>query len=333
MSCGHPLKILVFLVVLWATNIDFVVQCDEIIETKVFEDSSGHQHEEYAFRPPVRGVPNQILRTYCANMKLRLYWGVFREQAKSAYRYGANLRRMARFAKHVYDDIRKVDKPFNATQLSIVDEFFGVKNDDSEDDDSEQEMLITKQANPNQLPCRHRLKKSRFHTLTKLFSWSAESSSKNLCTDQVQQQAQANAQEQEQEIKLEESNESLKELELKHSNASAKIKSYFKKYAPKVGIGIYTRWTTMWWLMMSCLFAKYYLWDPALDEFQKLQRNLVMYPDILLVKLQDINCRPVKFFQRILGVCGILNPIMNIDFGQFSLDKMTRFKSDIVKEI
>lgn len=111
-----------------------------------------------------------------------------------------------------------------------------------------------------------------------------------------------------------------------------RLKSAYRFYAPKVKMGVYTRWSTMWWLTMPCIYTKYYLWDPALDEFTKLKRSLVMYPDLLQLRLQDVECKPVKFFQRILDVCKILNPLMHISFGQLSLDQMIRFKSDRIKD-
>lgn len=256
----------------------------ETIETIIFKDSDGIEHEEYAFRAPMKGAPENVIELFCANVKLRLYWDVFREQVKGKYRKGAHLRRLARFARAIYQDIQGVDKPFNATMLSKID---GHHDEDGEVADK----TITAKT---------------ISVLKKMSSISDETP----------------------EFGLEADEKGHKGLKYKLREASDKAKYYIAEYAPKIGLGLYTRFATMWWLMMPCLFTKYYLWDPALDEFIKLKRSLVMYPEFQLVKLRDVDCKSIKLFKRILDTCKLMNPLMYIDFGQMSLDRMTRFKQD-----
>lgn len=299
-----------------------VLASEPTIETIIFKDQSGNEHEEYAFRAPMPGVPPKVLDVYCASVKLRLYWGVFREAILDSARKGIYLRRMARFAKHIFNEVRDADNPFNATRLSVVDEFFAVKEDgmiEGEVDVSEVEVDSTGGESPGQ----NSDKSSREHSSRGIFARLKEKNNefkrklrKGIKDDDSTSQ-----------IEAIETSESFKELERSGSNESMKkLKAFLKEWVPKVGLGIYTRWRVMWWMMMSCLFAKYYLWDPALDEFIKLKRNLVMYPDLQLMRLQDIGCKPVNYFRRILDVCKILNPLFTINFGTLSLDKLTRFK-------
>jgi len=287
-------------------KLSLAIYAAEIFETVTFKDSNGLDHIEYAFGPPRSGYPEHALKVYCANIKLRLYWNVYRDQVKDEFRKAIHLRRMARLARHIFDDIRGADRPFNATMLSIVDEYFGVKDDDLTNmiDDS----LKDKDGYATR---KFKLLKDKLKG----------ASSKDSVIDDGESRSQ---------VELLESNPSFKELTMKGlKDAAMRIKKFVAIYGPKLMLGIYTRWMTMWWMSMSCLFTKYYLWDPALDEFTKLKRSLVMYPDFQLIKLQNIDCKPVKFFQRILDVCKILNPLMKLSFGQFSLDRTTRFKSDM----
>ena len=284
----------------------------EIIETIIYQDSQGVEHEEYAFRAPMKVVPNHVLNMFCANVKVRLYWNVFREQTNEKIRKGIHLRRMARFARHLFEDIRDVDKPFNATMLSIIDERFGVNFDDNEKNGEETKDSNKTTSRKKPLAQAHSLSFKKLKALkSKLTGHTRKNSNQ---------------------VEVLESSAPFKELVSKgFKDAAKRIKSYIAENAPKVGMGIYTRLLTMWWLMMSCLFTKYYLWDPALDEFTKLKRSLVMYPDFQLTKLRDIDCKPVKFFEHILDVCKILNPLMNLNFGELSLDRLTRFRSDVTK--
>lgn len=248
----------------------------ESFESITFTDSKGVEHEEFAFVEPNKGFPEHVIQMYCANVKIRYYWAVFREELKNPTRVSNNLRRLARFARHLFEEIRTVDKPFEGEMLSTIDSWYGVKLTD--DDQRELDRVNVDEVDSGEDDANKPIvKKSK------------------LAINSIR-------------------------------GALKKVRHMVKTYAPTALVGLYTRWRTMWWLMMSCLFAKYYLWDPALDEFIKLQRSLVMYPEFQLIKLQDIDCKPIKFFQRLLDTCKVLNPLMNIDFGQLSLDKMWQFK-------
>lgn len=273
LTSSHWLTLLIVLVSygLSTATLDTNIQT---IETIVRKDSKGFELEEYAFRAPIRGHPEQVLDLYCANIKLRLYWDVFRETVKNDNtRTAAHLRRLARFARHLFKDIRAVDHPFEGEMLSKIDEWFGVKP--TEEDQREID-------------------------LASLGGQEAEEEEENGLSFTTTSAP----------------------IKVRLKETMHKLKKLVKKHAPTVVVGIYTRWATMWWLMMSCLFAKYYLWDPALDEFTKLQKSMVMYPEFQLLKLHEINCLPIKFFEHLLDTCKILNPLMNIDFGQLSLNKM-----------
>lgn len=108
----------------------------ESIETITFKDSNGIEHEEYAFRAPMKGIPESILEVYCANIKLRLYWNVYRQQVNESRGRTENLlRRLGRMARHTFDEIRDVDNPFQAKKLSIIDKHFPVNEDEPNDEE------------------------------------------------------------------------------------------------------------------------------------------------------------------------------------------------------
>lgn len=336
-----PLLLLLLSISLSGLLLQCSAQEVELIETiKLKPDpnlSEQVEHEEYAFRAPMRGVPEHVLRLYCANVKLRLYWNVFREQVKEELRKGLYLRRMARFTRHIFEGVRDVDKPFDAPMLSVIDEYYGVTKAEAEDDAAISNVISNAQDATGQDDTTKTLKKTKSFTRGKLkalkekFMNIGKSDGEEAQQQQQTTTSQLEAADVSTSVESVESSDSYQSLEKKGFKASLdKIKSFVVEWAPKIGLGIYTRWRTMWWMMMSCLYTKYYLWDPALDEFIKLKRALIMYPDIQTVKLQDIDCKPVKFFQRILDVCKILNPLMNFSFGQLSLDKMTRFKGGLV---
>lgn len=105
----------------------------ETIEILTYKDSNDVEHEEYAFRAPMAGVPESVLQVYCANIKLRLYWDVFRQQVKDTRgRTEIFLRRLARMARHTFDEIRDVDNPFEGKRLSIIDKYFAVDEEDTD---------------------------------------------------------------------------------------------------------------------------------------------------------------------------------------------------------
>lgn len=312
----------------------------EPFETINYRDSDDDtEHVEYAFKAPMKGLPMPALNMYCASIKVRLYWGVYREATKSgSYRREIHVRRMARLARHLFDDIRAVDDPFNATRLSVIDQWFGVeKEEEAAKDMEESEDVNDYDSDYNDYDSSKKSKgfgkafvksKQEFKVLASKLSWRTSTSKKDNSTESLNK-TRVDDEFGEDQFKEVEASDSFKELEMKESSAVVKrVKHFLKKYAPKWKIVVYTRWRTMWWMMMSCLYAKYYLWDPALDEFTKLKRSLVMYPEFQLLRLADLDCLPVKFFKRILDVCKILNPLLNFTFGQFSLDKLTRFKGD-----
>lgn len=301
-------------------------------ETIVFKDELGNEHEEYAFRAPMKGKPEQVVDMFCASTKMRIYWGAFREEIKESHRKGIYIRRMARFAKHIFDDIRDADKPFNDTMLSKVDKYFATSTD-CVDESIEQEVSSSKKSTSNG----QKSPKKKFKALkVKLIGGRKSSSSTStpppddddgdVSDEVIKETTDGDPTQLEEEI---DTSDPMKELEMEgFKDAAKKIKKFVKKWAPKVAVGLYTRYRTMWWMTMSCLFAKFYLWDPALDEFTKLKRNLVMWPEFQLVKLRDISCKPLKLFKRILDVCEILNPLFHFNFGHLSLERISKFKSD-----
>lgn len=289
------------------------------IETIIFTDSNGVEHEEYAFRAPMDGLPEHPLKMFCASTKMRLYWSVFREEIKQNRRKSINLRRMARLAKHVFEDARDADKPFNATMLSKVDKYFAASIDTSPNNDGKKTKCDTK-LNLKNLKCKlTRQKTTRSDSNNNDFDYGDDN---HIDADKNKYQEAKNP------LDLIDSSDWQSEDE-NLNNTKERVKTFIKKHAPKVALGIYTRWRTVWWMMLSCLFTKYYLWDPALDEFTKLKRSLVMWPKLQLVKLQDLQCKPLKLFKRILDVCKILNPLLHFSFGQLSLDRPYRFKGDL----
>lgn len=318
------------LLLLWASCSRFDAIQDaashvqETIETIVYLDPAGVEHEEYAFREPARGLPVHVMDMFCSSVKLRLYWNGFRDEIKDDKRKGIYLRRMARLARHIFKDIRGADRPFNATMLSRTDDYFAVKLDTG---DEEVDRAISSRADEAEGAEPHRGATNQTDPLSagarqfrklKLLSrrishklshkWSGDI---NNVMEEI------------------DSSDTMKRLESEGQlDARLKIKRFARKWGPKVALAIYTRWRTMWWMMMSCLYTKFYLWDPALDEFLKLKRSLVMWPELQLARMQDLNCPPLMFFVRLMDVCKVLNPLMNINFGQFNLDKLTRFKTD-----
>lgn len=292
------------------------VTCDtiETIETIEYKDSNGLQRTEYAFRAPMKGVPKRVLELYCANVKVRLYWGVFREEVINPVRKGLYLRRVARLTRHLFSEVADVDKPFEGERLSTVDEYFAV-NDKPKDDESEEEKRSTFAGIEAKIKGLFRKRREPDSVRAAGSGFDHADSDEELD---------------------EHSEEALRYLVEAEESIGAEGKPTGKKnaqgimrdLAPKVALGLYTRYRTMWWMMMSCLFTKYYLWDPALDEFIKLKRTMNLYPDFQLMRLQDLQCKSTKFFAHILDVCKILNPLLKMDFGTMNLDKLTKFKGD-----
>lgn len=296
-----------------------VASATSTIETITYKDSDGVENVEHAFRAPMSGVPKPILELFCANNKLRLYWDVFREQVLLTTRNGIFLRRMARFARHAFEDVRQVDKPFNATMLSRVDDYFAVKDSDEDELELHDDKVdkgtagVDNQSTKSQLSAYKRFLSSKF----KMIGHAKRQLVDKLSKEQLEALDES--------VKADDQITKTKGLK----EVLGKIKSFVQAQAPKVAMGIYTRWRLLWWMVMPCAFVKYYLWDIALDDFTKLKRSLLMYPDIQLMRLQDLECKPVRFFKRILDVCKILNPLLNFSFGQLALDKVSRFKADI----
>lgn len=330
---------------------DYKQQQQQTLETINYRDeTTGLEMEEYAFARPNVGLPGHLLEMFCASIKMRLYWGVFRDEVKETRRKGLYLRRMARLARHIYVDIRDADKPFNETMLSQPDEAFAAplitgaigttssgasaaaaaatSSAASLDENSPVDRALDKLDQQEAMGAASKVntassreeKKKLFRTLKGKVS----NLKKSLSSGDTQGSSSSSGRlENLDEI---EHSEPMQELT---EPAQQKVKLFLKYWAPKVALGVLTRWRTMWWLMMSCLFAKYYLWDPALDEYIKLQRNLVMWPQLQVTKMHQLDqCKPIQFFKRLLDTCKVLNPLMHADFGQFSLDKLTRFKSD-----
>jgi len=306
----------------------------ELFETITFKDENGVQFEEYAFRPPLEGLPTRLLGMYCASIKMRLYWNVFRLEVKETRRKGFYLRRLARLARHLFnEELRTVDKPFNATMLKRPDDYFAaslVFGDEEKEASAVDRALQKVQSSPEERASSTGEQHQTSGTASKLM---------DSITGKISKQISIGKNGNSNEIAkadLLEDNEELQriEQELQTEGAGApevrkRLKDLLKHWAPKlknVGHSVYTRWRTIWWLMMPCLFAKYYLWDPALDEFKKLQRSLVMWPQFQVAKMHELDCGPLKLFKRILDTCKLLNPLMHLNFGQFSLEKLTRFK-------
>lgn len=309
---------------------------EETIETIEFLDlKTKVKQQEFAFRAPMKGLPNHQIEVFCASVRMRLYWGVYRDEVKETKRKGLYLRRMARLAKHIFDDIRDTDRPFNATMLSQPDKYFGVSQDPGDEpmDESGASSVGGTSKGPKMAKV-EKAKKRLSLFKTKLVNGLQRQPSGDQTAAPVSANEENNGNEDDNDdaqsnksaSETIEASEAMKELDQEGNKFAIKrIKKFIKKWAPKVALGIYTRWRTMWWMMMSCLFAKYYLWDPALDEFTKLKRNLVMWPEFQLLKMQQLSCKPLQLFKRLLDVCKVMNPLMHIDFGQLSLDKMTRF--------
>lgn len=303
---------------------------DGVIKTTTRKNSYGVEFVEHAFHAPSKGLPNHVIDMFCAHVKLRLYWRGYRGECKQTHRKGIYLRRMARFAKHVFNEIRDVDKPFNATMLSKVDKFLAAKFDqpadngdrkegeeDEEFDEDEDEIDLDQAADA--------LKPSKMQGVKeKLARKWTDMKSKHNKNNHHEDPA---ANELLDEI---DSSEAVKTLRKQgQSSALARIRKFAKSWNfKKMAMWIYTRWRTLWWMALSCLYVKYYLWDPALDDFTKLKRSLLMWPELQLVKLQDVQCKPVIFFRRVMDICKILNPLMKFDLGQFNYNALTRFKAD-----
>lgn len=308
---------------------------DKSIKTITRKDKYGVAHIEHAFNAPSKGLPTPVLDLFCSSVKLRLYWKGYRQEIKKTHRKGIYLRRMARFAKHVFKDVRDVDKPFNATMLSIVDRHFAAKFDQSSssedefEDDDDDEKVKDKDKEKDKDKDRDSdhadlvLELDDSASKQPMFKSIKSAISKTLHNMNPKNHDVDN------EI-LEEIDSSSTVKELKKQGQHPAIET-IKKFAKswnfkKAALLVYTRFTTMWWLSLSCLYTKYFLWDPALDEFIKLKRSLLMWPELQLVKLQDLQCKPVMFFRRIMDICKILNPLMRMSFGQFNYDSLTRFK-------
>lgn len=357
MSVKYPRQILGtslqgFLQVLFAILLLGRADCGHIepedfsttIKIIITKDAQGIEHEELAFRAPMKGLPEPVIEMFCANVKMRLYWGVFRDEVKDSFRKGVFLRRMARLARHIFEEVADADKPFNETMLSVVDTYFPAspnKIEQSLDEKIREGKGPDRKEKENSLESLTRTESfsKKFKTLkAKLVGIKKSSSSASLnvvpeSTSSASDDATSGPKDPDDlrdRLELVESSDPMKQLEKDgRTEATQRVKAFVKKWAPHIMLGVYTRYRTMWWLMMSCLFTKYYLWDPALDEFIKLKRNLVMWPELQLVRMQDLKCKPLMLFQRILDVCKIMNPLMYFDFGQLSLDKLTRFKNDI----
>lgn len=292
----------IVLIVLASTSC-YLTDSADTIETIVYTDDNGIEHEEYAFIAPMRGYPEHVLKMFCANVKLRLYWNMYREEIKLNLRKGLYLRRVARFAHYAFDDIRNADSPFEAPRLSRIDDYFDLEGDDP------------KAANTTDTVDGDEPRVRRRDSMLNKLSFTKKSHTRDQAPIESEKMTERKLTDITQEI--------VETSKIEKPSTIEYLKSFIQKYAPKVGMALYTRIRTMWWLMYPCVFTKYYLWDTALDEFMKLKRSLVMYPDIQLVKLQDIDCLSTKLFKRILDACKILNPLMNFSFGQLDLNSLT----------
>lgn len=309
------------------TDSDGIDSSGELIETIVSKDSDGREHEEFAFRAPMAGLPTQVLEMFCASTKMRLYWDVFRDEIKTSTNKGINLRRLTRLAKHVYEDVRDVDKPFGAEeQLSVVDEYFGVSSSSNDDEDGATTPSNTSDVVDRNielsLNAKAAKKLSKPKSIIKSLKHKLSPSSANKQQHEAEQQ-QEDPQSRQLKPTQQQTIESIDLLfpdQLIKPDAKTRIKIFVKEWIPKVTLGIYTRIRTMWWMVTACLFTKYYLWNPALDEFTKLKRSLVMWPELQLLDMKDLQCKPLRLFRRVLDLCKLLNPLLRIDFGQLSLD-------------
>lgn len=240
--------------------------------TRVSED--GVTYEELAFPAPKTGYPEAMMNTYCAAMKVRLYWNEWKQEIQKPLRRSEALKQMGKMALKLFSDIQGIDDRLDGTTA----------DDDGDEDENEK---ITDDSVPESA-----------------IEKDAPKVSNEKAIDEIQ------------------SSDAFKELFKQKGSVAIDI---IKKWVPIVSKGVRIRYMSAWWLMMSCIFVKYYLYDPALGEWLNLQRWMPQYPDFQELQLKNQSCKPVRFFIRLLDVCKIINPLFNISLGQFSLDHMMKY--------